>query len=282
MFNAQHQEEIDYLLVGHITLDMGSTGPSLGGSVLYAALTAKAFGLRPGILTAWAEELPLDALEDIPIVNTGAERSTSFQNVYNEKGRRQRAESLAPPLDFHQVPENWRNTPMVHLAPVLGEVSPRMSSYFKDSTLGITPQGWLRELKADGSVVNGYWPEAEFVLPQAEAVVVSQEDLAASPDLTTRLAVNSSILAITDGQKGSTLFFNGESHSLSAPDRSQIDPTGAGDIYAAAFFIRLHFGDSPIVAAQVATKLASQSVERRGLDAAPTQDEILDLLREAL
>ena len=282
MFNAQHQEEIDYLLVGHITLDTSSNGDSLGGSVSYAALTARAFGLRPGILTAWAEELPLGALEGIPIVNTGAEHSTCFENSYNENGRRQRAKYLAPPLDFHQVPENWRNSAIVHLAPVLGEVSPRMSSYFSDSTLGITPQGWLRELKADGSVVNGDWPEAEFVLPQADAAVVSQEDVSANPDLISRLAANSSILAVTGGQEGSQIFYSGESHSLTAPETLQIDPTGAGDIFAAAFFIRLHFGDSPIVAAQVATKLASQSVAREGLAAAPTLDEILDLMREAL
>jgi len=282
MLNAQHHAQIDYLLVGHITRDISSAGESLGGSVTYAALTAKAFGLSPGILTAWAEDLPLGALEGVPIVNIGAEQSTSFENSFNEKGRRQRAIYLAPPLGFHHIPENWRNAAIVHLAPVLGEVSPRMASYFKDSTFGITPQGWLRELKADGSVVNGDWPEAEFVLPQADAAVVSLEDVSANHELIARLAANSSILAVTDGQEGSQIFFNGEIHSLSAPNTTQIDPTGAGDIFAAAFFIRLHFGDNPIIAAQAATRLASQSVEREGLAAAPTQDEVLDLMSEAL
>lgn len=282
MLNAHHHEEIDYLLVGHITRDINSDGDRMGGSVVYAALTARAFGLRPGILTAWAEDLPLGALEGIPIVNIGADQSTSFENSYIEKGRSQRVVNLAPSLDFHHVPENWRHPTIVHLAPVLGEVSPLMANYFKDSTLGITPQGWLRELEANGNVRAGDWPEAEFVLPQADAAVVSLEDVSADSNLVDRLAANSAILAVTSGYEGCELYFKGEVHSIPAPISKQIDPTGAGDIFATAFFIRLHFGDEPTVAAQVATKLASSSVERKALAATPTQDEILDLISEAL
>ena len=107
MLNPQHQD-IDYLLVGHITRDIGNSGDRMGGSVAFAALTAKAFGLRPGIVTAWAEDLPLGPLKEIPIVNIGAERSTTFENQYSNEGRRQWVKHLAPPLGFHQIPEKCR------------------------------------------------------------------------------------------------------------------------------------------------------------------------------
>ena len=48
---------IDYLLIGHITQDITTEGPRLGGSVTYSALTAQAIGLRVGIVTSFAEEL---------------------------------------------------------------------------------------------------------------------------------------------------------------------------------------------------------------------------------
>lgn len=281
MLSARHYDEIDYLLIGHITRDISSASERMGGTVAYAALTAKAFGLRPGILTAWAEDLPLGALEGIPIANIGAEQTSTFENQYSAAGRRQRVLHLAPPLDFHQVPENWRNAPIIHLAPVIGEVSPRMASFFKESTLGITPQGWLRELKANGVVQASDWPEADFVLSQADAVVISQEDILGDQVQIERMAANAGIFVVTAGAEGAELYQRGEQHLLPAPNTKQIDPTGAGDIFAAAFFIRLHFGDEALAAAQVATQLAARSVERVGLASTPTQDEILDLISEA-
>lgn len=281
MLNPQ-QQDIDYLVVGHITRDLVRNGERLGGSAAYAALTAKAFGLKPGILTAWDEDLPLGLLEGIPIINIGAEKSTTFKNISSEEGRQQIVSQLAPALAFHHVPEQWRTTAIVHLAPVLGEVSPRMLGHFKDSTLAITPQGWIRELRADGRVMKGYWPEAEFVLSQADMAVVSYEDLPDNPTFINRLASNSSLLAITNGQKGCDIYVDGEVQSLPAPESTEIDATGAGDIFASAFFIRSHFGDDYLKAAQVAIRVATQSVQREGLASTPNADEILDLMHEAI
>jgi hypothetical protein len=279
---SHQQQDIDYLAVGHITRDLLPDGERLGGSVAYSALTAKAFGLKPGILTAWAEDLALGPLEGIPIINIGAEQSTTFENIYTTEGRQQKVSQLAPALDFHQVPEHWRTTPIVHLAPVLGEVSPRMLGHFKESTLALTPQGWIRELRADGRVMKGHWPEAEFVLSQADMAVVSQEDLPKNSTIVDRLAANSNLLAITKSQQGCEIYLDGVVHSFEAPGSKEIDSTGAGDIFASAFFIRSHFGDNFSTAARVANRVAAQSVERQGLASTPSPDEILDLMHEAL
>lgn len=282
MLRPQHYENIEYLAIGHITRDITEQGVRIGGSVAYAALTAQAFGLRAGIVTAWGEELGQDELEAIAVLNIGAEESTTFENQYFEGLRRQQLHSLAPPLEFHSIPEAWRNAPIVHLAPVLGEVSPRLAPTFKDSTLGITPQGWLREWKPDGSVGPSEWPEANFVLRQAEAVVLSLEDLTGDESQIEAMAANCNILVVTEAQKGAQLYSQGNIHSIRAPRVEELDPTGAGDIFAAAFFIRLHFGDDPMHAANVATQVAARSVEREGLAGVPTRDEIYELITEAL
>ena len=62
-------EPVDYLLIGHLTHDVFLSGERLGGTVAYAGLMAHALGLRVGLVTSWAGELPLNALSDLQIAN---------------------------------------------------------------------------------------------------------------------------------------------------------------------------------------------------------------------
>jgi len=59
-----------------------------------------------------------------------------------------------------------------------------------------------------------------------------------------------------------------------------VDPTGAGDVFAAAFFIRLSQTRDPWEAARFATQVAARSVTRRGMESTPTREEMLDFLIE--
>jgi len=52
------------------------------------------------------------------------------------------------------------------------------------------------------------------------------------------------------------------------------DPTGAGDIFAAAFFTAHAESGDPLQAARLATAVAARSVTRRGLASVPTRQEI--------
>jgi sugar/nucleoside kinase (ribokinase family) len=62
----------------------------------------------------------------------------------------------------------------------------------------------------------------------------------------------------------------------------EVDATGAGDIFAAAFFIRLFNTRDPWEAARFATALAAYSVTRVGLNGIPTKNEIESCLMEVL
>jgi sugar/nucleoside kinase (ribokinase family) len=62
----------------------------------------------------------------------------------------------------------------------------------------------------------------------------------------------------------------------------EVDATGAGDIFAAAFFVRLYTTHDPWEAARFATLLASYTVTRVGLDGIPTEKEIRECLMEVL
>ena len=53
-----------------------------------------------------------------------------------------------------------------------------------------------------------------------------------------------------------------------------MDPTGAGDLFAGAFFVHYQQSGDPGDAARFAVWLASHSVTRTGLDGLPTPAEI--------
>ena len=57
--------------------------------------------------------------------------------------------------------------------------------------------------------------------------------------------------------------------ALLAPPRNEADPTGAGDVFAAALFVRLHRGDTPEQAARFATRVAADFVTQPQLDGLP-------------
>jgi len=61
-----------------------------------------------------------------------------------------------------------------------------------------------------------------------------------------------------------------------------VDATGAGDIFAAAFFVRLLATRDPWEATRFATLVASGSVTRIGLDGIPTPSEINQCMMEVL
>ncbi len=52
------------------------------------------------------------------------------------------------------------------------------------------------------------------------------------------------------------------------------DPTGAGDVFAAALLVRLHETGDPLDAARFAARVAAASIEGRGVSMVPTRVEV--------
>ena len=78
------------------------------------------------------------------------------------------------------------------------------------------------------------------------------------------------------------MYWNGDVRHFHAPDVEDVDPTGAGDIFACAFFFRLYNTRDPWESARFATQIASRSVTRPGYDGIPNQEEIDECLIEVL
>ncbi len=267
-------EKIDYLVIGHLSRDLTPDGPQPGGTAAFAALTARAMGMKVGIITALGDDLSVEALGNIPLAGISTEVSTSFENIQTDTGRVQKVHAIAPNLSPYMVPNHWRQAPLVHFGPILHELDLALLRLFPQSEKFLTPQGFLRGIGPGGIVHTSDWPESRFVLEQMEAAVISEEDVQNMAYLIDEMAADVPVLVVTRGALGADVYQDGELTTVPAPLVNVVDPTGAGDIFAAAFFVHYFRTQDALESARLAVYLASQSVTRTGLAGIPTPEEI--------
>jgi 1D-myo-inositol 3-kinase len=274
--------DVDYLLIGHVCQDVAPSpvqdayqrSYTFGGTVTYSGRTAKALGLRVAVVTSASADFALNAaLPGIETWRVPAAETTTFENRYHDGHRTQTLHARAEDLDINSVPAEWRRPAVVHLAPLACEVDMHLISAFPDAFLGVTPQGWLRQWDGHGLVFPRAWDEAHAVLSRVDAVVMSEEDVGNDWRLLRDWANYAPVFVVTQGARGATMFINGEPHHVPTEPLREVDPTGAGDIFATAFFAWLQQTGDPHRAARMATCLAARSVTRRGLESVPTLEE---------
>jgi sugar/nucleoside kinase (ribokinase family) len=251
---------LDYLTIGHLTIDLTPDGRQTGGTVTFASQTARALGCRVAALTSAVAGQDLHALDGVEVELIPAPETTTFANVYRAGSRQQTIHGRAEAIEARHLPESWRRAAIVHLAPVANEVDPAIIELFSNSLVGITPQGWLRAWDQNGHVHGREWPEAEQVARRAGAVILSEHDVLGSAMLDC-FQQSAPLLVLTQGAAGCTVFFRGESRHFPAPPVTEVEATGAGDVFAAAYLFRLHqTAGNPWEAARFANLLAAQSV----------------------
>lgn len=289
----------DFVVIGHLTRDERPAGYDLGGTATYAAITARNLGYHAGILTRAAEDFPQrDLLHDIEIKRLVSDRITTFRNIYDEHGRRhQFVHDVAQPVDASELPAAWGEAKIALLGPIAREVETLTVRRFGAQTLiGVVPQGWLRQWDDNGLVSVRAWEEAPDILPYARVLVLSEEDLGElAPQVNSeiirgpiegsgsrkwsgvagRLEIYvqlTRIVVLTRGARGCTVFRKGhEPFDSPAFRANEFDPTGAGDVFTAAFLIRLYETDDVVHSARFANCVASFAVEAEGVTGIPTR-----------
>jgi len=269
---------VNYLALGHLAQDLTPAGPRLGGTVAYATLTARALGYPAGMVSAYGTDLDLSALRDISITRCSSNISTTFENIYGAEGRTQFVRARASPLTLSHLPANWEQAAIVHVAPLAQEIDSGLIETLAATPpafIGLTPQGWLRQWDAEGRVSKCDWREALTTLPHVNATVISIEDVRGDWTVAERWAKAARVLVVTEGAQGCIVFARGEdARQFAAPPQTEIDPTGAGDVFAAVFFINLYETNEPWASARFANQVAALSITRVGLDGIPTPDEV--------
>jgi hypothetical protein len=267
----------DLVVVGHICRDVVAEPPGWrpGGAVFYAAATAARLGYSVGVVTAGAREVEaLRALPNTAVVSLDARKSTSFENVYDTSGsRRQYLRALAQPIPSDMVPSEWRSAPAALLAPVASEVSMATLRMFPRALVGVSPQGWMRELAVGQEVRFKPWDRAQDTLGQVATAIFSEDDVRGHQAW---LSFCGPVLVTTRGALGCDLFHCGSKRHVAGFPSEELDPTGAGDVFAAAYMLKLRETREPLEAARFANCVASFSVSGRGIESLPTLDQVQD------
>jgi hypothetical protein len=241
--------------------------------------------MRTAVLTSASPELPLsELLSDIDVMVVPSRRTTQMRNVYSDGPRRQFIPQRASPLTADHLPPEWRQTPIVLLGPVMGELEEAFAPVFRLSLVGIGAQGWLRRPGRD-SRVRQIMPadfHAHGMLRHARALFLSDEDIPpgeAAPALA-YWSDHVQIIAFTRGYNGADICVRGNWRHIDAFPAKVVDPTGAGDVFAAAFLIRLWESGDVWKATRFASCAASFSVEGEGTSAIPTREQVEARLKE--
>jgi hypothetical protein len=282
----------DFLAVGHVSKDILPAGDySVGGTVTYAALTARALGLSAAVLTSAPPDMELSrALPGIGLQVVPSDVATTFENIYDGARRHQYVHGVARPLHASDLPVAWQRTPIVLLGPLVGElgldwlgrsapagVRPERGA-LSAVVVGVTPQGWMRRWDGDGRVSSKPWAEAGQILPAVDVLVFSEDDVAGDEAIVRQYAALARLAVVTRGRHGATVFRDGVVRDFPAFRAREVDPTGAGDVFATAFLVRLHETGDPYQAARFANCTASFAIEGPGTTSIPTRSQVEERL----
>jgi sugar/nucleoside kinase (ribokinase family) len=265
---------IDYLVIGTICKDLLPNGYSVGGTVAYSALTARNLDQRVAIVTSAASDFDFHSRLDGVLVHVqDSPVSTTFENLYFQGARQQFLRNAATRISAKAIPSAWRQAAIVHLGPVAQEMNESLAELFPNALLAATPQGWMRQWDGTGRVEPKSWNER--ALPETvRAVIFSKEDIGGDKERFEACARRFEITILTDGRHGSTVASHGEVRHFPAHPAVEVDPTGAGDIFAAAFLVAFKETGDPWRSACYANCAGAASVTRPGLAGIPTPTEL--------
>ena len=142
--------------------------------------------------------------------------------------------------------------------------------------LGITPQGWMREwpMERGGRVRHVPLRLPPELLGRTDTIVVSDEEIAQARSAVEWVGARR-IGVVTLGPNGCNLLYAGHRAELPGYPVKTVDLTGAGDVFAAAFYTKAADpAVSPVTAGVYANLVAALSLRAIGPGSVPSVAEI--------
>ena len=297
----------DYVTVGHVTRDAiersgHDTVVQPGGSAFYSALQAARLGMRTLIVTQGVpseiEAMLGPYLGELELRVIPAEHTTTLSTLGSGDERTQSvlrwAGAITEPLEL--------DTAILHLAPVAREtpVSWRGDVGF----VGVTPQGLVRRwqetkdisiVQLDAGSLIGDVPLAPpdsgtlpgditqipldpTLLPAGfNAAVISEHECNCCHALFSAARDCGAPVAVTAGSRPTTIHLPKREPVVQTPPPPVVemcDDIGAGDVFAAAFFVALTEGRPPLEAAVEGNRAAAVRIAGTGPNAIGRHSEL--------
>lgn len=288
-------------IAGHVTQDVSATGVRLGGPALYGAATYLALGASVTLSTSHAESRsPLARVTNLRLRedNDRSIETTTLQHTGDGGARvSRRLGARANPL---RAPKVLRPFQLVHLAPAIGEISLHATgswqkwlavqrAHYRPPLVVLGLQGWLPTVEGsgmdgdgdrDGELLRRFdLDDVLDALPRVDVIFCSDGDLSLTrPGTLARLRRRSSLVVRTHGADGCTVYERSAEQRFPAQRTTAVDPTGAGDTFAAAFSYALARGERLPRCARLAARFAARCVQAVGV---PTFDHTARATRVA-
>jgi hypothetical protein len=287
----------DYTTVGHVSVDVMPGGARrAGGSAFYSALQAARLGQRSLIITQGVEAEIQSVLapyrSELELQILPASETTTLQSTGDRAPRAQRLLAWAGRME-----EGIEiDSSIVHLAPIARETPRRWSG--SADFIGLTPQGLVRAWAGANREIR-LVALAPALLPERwDAAVISETERESCTGLIPATASRRAASrgpAAADGDAGPTAVGDeaapavrsrgvvavtaaaaptsihmpgGEVARVRVPVIEDFcDDVGAGDVFAAAFFVALHEGRPARAAAAFANAAAAVRIAGAGAGA---------------
>ena len=308
----------DYIAVGHVTRDViedapGGPASQAGGGAFYSGLQASRLGLRTLIVTQGAPaeiyELLAPYRDELDLNVIPAPHTTTLGTRGTGANRTQRVLSWAGPIS--QALELHGR--IVHFAPVAREK--RISWGGSALFVGITPQGLIRRWLTrndtppaqldpgsllgdvppaphDHEALGGrirLTPLAPIALPtHFDAAVIGEQERPYCRALFTAARKLGAVVAVTAGSQPTTICLPADADEdrsvaqVAPPAAVARDDLGAGDVFAATFFVALARGHTPIGAARLGNAAAGVRIAGVGPAAIGTRAQVESVAKAAL
>jgi sugar/nucleoside kinase (ribokinase family) len=253
-------------VVGNLSRDLVEGGPPrAGGAPIHGARALRVLG-RPALVGAKCADADRDSLLTplvrlgLPVLWRGGSSTATFAFHYVGDRRVMEVRALGDPwtaADLHGLERaDW-----VHVGALARSDFPAatLAALARDRRVSFDGQGLVRPARTGPLELDGdYDPE---ILRHVSILKLAKEEaqaLVGEPDENALRSLGVPEVVVTLGSEGSLVLSNGRLERIDAqPADDEVDPTGAGDAYAAAYLVSRSSGYTPVASARRATVLVA-------------------------
>jgi sugar/nucleoside kinase (ribokinase family) len=264
-------------VIGNLSRDIvGRAPPRIGGGPYYAARVLRLLSLRAALAVRCSRDdraafLPKLAALGIPVTWRACSTTTAFSFHYEGDMRSMRVEAVGDPWTPEDV-RGWvrdaiGRSDWVHAAPLLRSDFPAdtLAELARGRRVSFDGQGLVRRAEVGPLQLDAeYDPD---VLRSVSILKLAEEEaqvLVGEVDEASLASLGVPEIVVTLGSRGSLVLADGRLERVAArPAKDQVDPTGAGDAFAAAYLAGRAGGQSPLASARRATALVGELLGRR-------------------